>query len=79
MPKYGIFILGIVSIAVAIVLRRGKGGKKMEKTLTILKIEKVQEKSAPRKTIQELFELYPADYIEEEEIDWGKPEGDEVW
>ena len=33
----------------------------------------------PGKTIQELFEMYPADYIEDEEIDWGSPVGGEVW
>ena len=32
-----------------------------------------------RKSIQELFEMYPADYIEDNEIDWGKPVGGEVW
>ena len=30
-------------------------------------------------TIQELFEIYPADYIEDEEIDWGTPVGGELW
>jgi len=43
-----------------------------------LVITKIDEK-APRKTIQELFELYPAEYIEDKEIEWGKPEGGEVW
>jgi len=33
----------------------------------------------PRKTIQELFELYPSEYIQEDEIDWGEPVGEEVW
>jgi len=41
-------------------------------------ITKVKEKKQ-RKSIQELFELYPADYIEEEEIDWGNPVGGEIW
>ena len=41
-------------------------------------IVKVPEKQ-PRKTIQELFEDYPDDYIQEEEIDWGSPVGGEVW
>ena len=40
--------------------------------------ETVSEKK-PKYTIQELFELYPADFIEDEELDWGKPVGDEVW
>ena len=33
----------------------------------------------PRVTIQELFEKYPADFINDEEIDWGNPVGGEVW
>ena len=41
-------------------------------------ITKLKE-DAPAKTIQELFEMYPADYIEDEEIDWGSPVGGEVW
>ena len=41
-------------------------------------ITKVNEKE-PRKTIQELFAEYPADYIEEDEFDWGTPVGGEVW
>jgi len=41
-------------------------------------ITKVQEKP-PRKTIQELFEEYPTDYIQDEEIEWGEPVGSEVW
>ena len=32
-----------------------------------------------RRSIQELFELFPAEYIEDEELDWGEPVGDEVW
>ena len=56
-----------------------------EKSLVELRIDgdkliisKLKE-DAPRKTIQELFEMYPADYIEDEEIDWGSPVGGEVW
>ena len=41
-------------------------------------ITKVKEKE-PRKTIKELFAEYPADYIEDEEINWGTPIGGEVW
>jgi len=41
-------------------------------------ITKVQE-DEPRKTIQELFAEYPADYIEDEEFEWGDPVGGEVW
>jgi len=42
-------------------------------------ITKVKERE-PRKTIQELFAEHPADYIEDEEIDWGQqPVGGEVW
>ena len=44
----------------------------------ILIISKLKE-DLPRKTIQELFEMYPADYIKDEEIDWGRPVGGEVW
>ena len=33
----------------------------------------------PRKTLQELFEMYPADYIEDEEIEWGSSVGGEIW
>lgn len=38
-------------------------------------IEKVKEK---RKNIKELFADYKEDY-KPEEIDWGKPEGEEIW
>jgi len=41
-------------------------------------ITKVKEKES-RKTIHELFAEYPADYIEDEELDWGTPIGGEVW
>ena len=41
-------------------------------------ITKIKEE-APRKTIQELFKMYPADYIEDEEVEWGNPVGGEVW
>jgi len=41
-------------------------------------IEKIKEKE-PRKNIQELFTQYPADYIEDNEYDWGNPVGGEVW
>ena len=32
-----------------------------------------------RVSIQELFADYDGGYNKTEEIDWGKPEGDEVW
>jgi len=32
-----------------------------------------------RKSIQELFADYDGGYNQTEEIDWGKPQGDEVW
>jgi antitoxin MazE len=32
-----------------------------------------------RKTLAQLFEEYPADYIHDKELDWGKPMGGEVW
>lgn len=38
-------------------------------------IEKVKEK---RKNIKEIFADYKADYTPTE-IDWGKPEGEEIW
>ena len=38
-------------------------------------IEKAKEK---RKNIKELFADYKDDY-QPEEIDWGKPEGEEIW
>ena len=41
-------------------------------------ITKVKEPK-PRKTIQELFAEHPADYIEDEEMNWGQPIGGEVW
>jgi len=56
-----------------------------EKSLVELKmagerliITKIEEKE-PRKTIQQLFEQYPSDYIEDEEVGWGNPVGGEVW
>ena len=33
----------------------------------------------PRKKIHELFEMYPSDFIEEEELYWSGPVGDEAW
>lgn len=38
----------------------------------------VIEKAIPKKTISELFADFDADYTPQE-IDWGKPEGKEVW
>ena len=32
-----------------------------------------------RKSIQELFADYDGGVLNTEEIDWGKPQGDEVW
>ncbi|MCL2003794.1 MAG: AbrB/MazE/SpoVT family DNA-binding domain-containing protein [Oscillospiraceae bacterium] len=32
-----------------------------------------------RQSIQELFAGYEEDYFQTEEIDWGKPQGNEVW
>ena len=37
------------------------------------------QRRQPRKKIQELFEMYPSDFIEEEELYWSEPVGDEVW
>ena len=39
-------------------------------------IEKAKEKK--KKNIKELFKNYKGNY-EPEEIDWGKPEGEEIW
>lgn len=36
------------------------------------------EKAHTKKNIMELFEEYEEEY-EPEEIDWGKPAGDEIW
>ena len=33
----------------------------------------------PKPTIQELFKQYPANFIEDEELEWGAPVGDEAW
>jgi len=52
-----------------------------EKSLVELKIDGdtiIVTKIPENPTIQELFELYPADFIEDEEIDWGEPVGDEI-
>ena len=32
-----------------------------------------------RKSAKELFEGYDVDYFQTEELDWGVPQGDEVW
>ena len=32
-----------------------------------------------KRTLAELFEEYPSEYLQEDEIDWGMPLGDEVW
>jgi len=32
-----------------------------------------------RKSIQELFADYDGDYFQTEEIDWGAPQGNELW
>ena len=39
----------------------------------------IKHTTQKRKTIQELFAEYPADYIEDEELDWGEPVGGEIW
>jgi len=36
-------------------------------------------KEKTRKNIQELFADYDEEVFQTEEIDWGKPQGDEVW
>ena len=32
-----------------------------------------------RKSIQELFADYDGDFFQTEEINWGKPQGEEMW
>ena len=44
----------------------------------IIKISQKQPQPA-RKKIQQLFEMYPTEYIEEEEQEWKGPVDDEVW
>ncbi len=46
--------------------------------ITAEKDKIIIEKAAQRKNIKELFEEYDGDY-EPAEIDWGKPEGEEIW
>ena len=41
-----------------------------------LKIQKVEKEK--RKTIKELFANYDGSY-EKQEIDWGEPQGKEIW
>ena len=41
-------------------------------------ITKLKE-DVPKKTLRELFEMYPVDYIEDEEVEWGSPAGGEIW
>ncbi|MCL1903966.1 MAG: AbrB/MazE/SpoVT family DNA-binding domain-containing protein [Oscillospiraceae bacterium] len=44
-----------------------------------LVITKIADESS-RKTIQEYFKDYPTNqFFQQEEIDWGKPAGDEIW
>jgi antitoxin MazE len=43
-----------------------------EKEITLRAIRK-------RQTIQELFADYDGGFFQTEELDWGKPQGDEVW
>lgn len=42
-----------------------------------LKIKKIEEKKK-RKNIKELFEGYNEEYVVET-IDWGEPQGEEIW
>ena len=51
---------------------------KIETNGASLIITKAKE-NEPRKTIQELFNQYPTDFIEDKEIDWGSPIGGEIW
>ena len=56
-----------------------------DKSTVILKVLNGKEllvspiKEKERKTLAQLFEEYPGDYMNEEELDWGEPVGDEVW
>ena len=39
----------------------------------------VQKPVKTKPSIHDLFGMYPADFIEDEEVDWGEPAGDEIW
>jgi antitoxin component of MazEF toxin-antitoxin module len=58
-----------------------RANKKQQLIITKLeeKPEKPQAIKSANPTIKELFELYPEDFIQEEEIDWGEAVGEEVW
>ena len=47
-------------------------------TISVENKRLVIEKAIPKKTISELFADFDTDYTPQE-IDWGKPEGKEVW
>ncbi len=47
-----------------------------ERSILLKPIHKTMQPS--RKTIQELFSEYKGDY-QPEEVDWGKPQGEELW
>lgn len=42
-------------------------------------IIKKTENKRKRETIQEIFAGYDGGFFQTEEIDWGKPQGNEVW
>jgi len=42
-------------------------------------IIKKTENKRKRETIQEIFAGYDGGFFQSEEIDWGKPQGNEVW
>lgn len=46
--------------------------------ITAEKDKIIIEKATSRKNIKELFDEYDGDYTPAE-IDWGKPEGKEIW
>jgi len=52
--------------------------KAVGEQLVITKVEK--EEPRKRMTLAERLKMYPLDgFLQEEEIDWGEPVGDEVW
>lgn len=42
-------------------------------------IIKKSESKRKRETIQEIFADYDGGFFQTEEIDWGKPQGNEIW
>lgn len=47
-------------------------------SVSVEKDKIIIERAEPRKSIRELFENFDGEYVPEE-INWGKPEGKEIW